>query len=171
MDAAIRQLEMAIRLFLSSEDSVCIHTLTAAAHQILRDLSKVQGKESAIKDKMLEMVVPEKKKEIRDMMNKAENFFKHADRDPDQLLKFYLEQTDFLLWDVCAMYQALSGEIRPLMYIYYAWYFSKYPCQLADKKIANRIAKQIEELNIRYEDKALFLEMLPHVIELKASIS
>jgi hypothetical protein len=42
-DAAKRQLDTAIRLWLDEGDSVSIHTLAAAAHQIVHDLGKKRG--------------------------------------------------------------------------------------------------------------------------------
>lgn len=41
--AAQRQLDAAIRMFFQREDELAIHTLTAAAFQILRDLAKKRG--------------------------------------------------------------------------------------------------------------------------------
>jgi hypothetical protein len=45
LDAAKRQLETAIRLYFSDGDPVSIHTLTAAAYNILRDVTKQKGVE------------------------------------------------------------------------------------------------------------------------------
>lgn len=45
LDAAKRQLETAIRLYFASADPVSIHTLTAAAYQLLLDLNKKAGGE------------------------------------------------------------------------------------------------------------------------------
>lgn len=45
LDAAKRQLGTAIRLYFSDGDPVSIHTLTAAAYNILRDVTKQKGVE------------------------------------------------------------------------------------------------------------------------------
>jgi hypothetical protein len=47
LDAARRQLRTAVTLFFQHGDEVAVHTLTAAAHQILIDLLKPQGGEDA----------------------------------------------------------------------------------------------------------------------------
>ena len=44
LDAARRQLDAAIRMFLASEDEVAIHTLGAAAYRVLRDLKEERGR-------------------------------------------------------------------------------------------------------------------------------
>jgi len=44
LEAAQRQLDAAIRLFLSSEDELAIHTLAAAAYRIFRDLKEKRGR-------------------------------------------------------------------------------------------------------------------------------
>lgn len=41
--AAQRQLDAAIRIFFQREDELAIHTVTAAAFQILQDLTKLRG--------------------------------------------------------------------------------------------------------------------------------
>lgn len=158
LDSAKRQLEMAIRLFLSYEDIISVHTLTAAAHQILKDLSNKQGKESAIKDGLMKRVKPEKRKEFWNMINDPENFFKHADRDPEGLLKFYTGNTEMLLWDVCLMYQNLVDELPPLVRIYYLWYYSSYPGQLADTSETEAYKKGLTDLNLDCGNRTKFLE-------------
>lgn len=44
LEAARRQIDAAIRMFLSNEDEIAIHTLAAAGYQILRDVKKSRGK-------------------------------------------------------------------------------------------------------------------------------
>ena len=45
LDAAKRQLETAIRLYFSSADPVAVHTLTAAAYNVIRDVTAKLGAE------------------------------------------------------------------------------------------------------------------------------
>ncbi|MFA5821014.1 MAG: hypothetical protein WC873_02850, partial [Candidatus Gracilibacteria bacterium] len=125
LDAAKRQLEIAIRLFLNNEDPISIHTLSAASHTILRDLCRKQGKESTLKDVMIKRTKPEKKDEVVKMFNEAENFFKHANKDPDQLLKFHPEETEWFLWDVGKMYIELTKDYPPIVKVFLVWFHSK----------------------------------------------
>ncbi|MEE8528207.1 MAG: hypothetical protein V3S70_06495, partial [Gammaproteobacteria bacterium] len=50
LDVAKRQLIQAILLFLQGRDTVSVHTLAAAAHQILSDIAIANGKDTIIKN-------------------------------------------------------------------------------------------------------------------------
>jgi hypothetical protein len=81
LDVALRQLETAVTLYFQSSDPISIHTLTAAAYNVLQDIKKHRGAGfQMFKD--ADMVYPEKRREYVEMLNESENFFKHADRDP-----------------------------------------------------------------------------------------
>ncbi len=121
LDAAKRQLEMAIRLYMHNSDAVSIHTLTGAAHRILEDISLKRGKTSLIKE-MLSSVRDEYRKEVELKFNKARNFFKHADVDPEGVVEFNSESSELELWDACRMYQTLTGELPPILGVYMAWF-------------------------------------------------
>src|SRR5271163_1574815 len=95
LDAAKRQLDSALTLYFRYGDPVSTYTLTAAAHQILMDLGKQDGVESIVKSHGVKAIKEEFQKEYLKKINEAENFFKHADRDPNELLDFNPETTDF----------------------------------------------------------------------------
>jgi hypothetical protein len=59
LDAAKRQLETVIRLYFSNGDPVAIHTLTAAAYNVIRDVTARRGVEPMlVKDQLLNYVKP-----------------------------------------------------------------------------------------------------------------
>jgi hypothetical protein len=123
LDVARRQLEVAIRLYFHEGDPVSIHTLTAAAYNILRDLSKHRGSTGMVmKDMLIEKIKPEHRDEVRRKINEAENYFKHADKDADQLFIFSPRQSEFLLYDACFKYRELSGEFPPLIQLFLGWH-------------------------------------------------
>lgn len=119
LDAARRQLETSILLYFQDRDGISIHTLTCAAHQILIDM----GGGSVMKEEITKMVRPEKQKEWLMLINKAENFFKHADKDPNSILDFAHLSTQHLLWDACMMYAKITWEITEYMKIFVSWFF------------------------------------------------
>lgn len=159
LDAAKRQLEFSIRLFFRNSDIVVIHTLAAASHTILRDSGKRKGVKSLIKDYAVAVIKKEKQKEFLKMINKAENFFKHADKDGDQQLKFYFQSTAFLILDACEMYQKITMEIVPLLAMFRVWFMLRYPELILDEQLRLLTEKFKSDLNP--EDKSSFLEMLP----------
>ena len=162
LDSAKRQLEIAIRLFLNNEDPISIHTLSAASHTVLRDLCKKQGKESILKDVMVKITRPEKTKEFRESLSKAENFFKHADKDPAKLIKFHPDETEWFLWDVCKMYVGLTNDNPPIIKVFNVWFHSKHPNILKDPEFVKLLKQKIVELNLDYEDRRQFLDLLPY---------
>jgi hypothetical protein len=122
LDAAKRQLETVIRMYFCEGDPVSIHTLTAAAYNVLRALNnKAGGGPMLIKDRVVMISPPNYTKEVRCLINQAENFFKHADKDHDSVLDFNPQLTEYLLIDACDKYHELAGEYPALMAIYRCW--------------------------------------------------
>jgi len=166
LDVAKRQLDVAIQLFLNNSDVVAIHTLTAAAHEVLRGLSKQRNLKSFIKDEMVRNIKEKKQKEFVKMINEAENFFKHADRDPDKLLKFYIGPTEFLLWDACRMYQMITNERPPLIVVFNFWFHLAYSYLILDEETRNLYAQFQTNFNLNPENRAPFLNLLPYIIKM-----
>jgi hypothetical protein len=128
LDAAKRQLETVIRLYFAEGDPVSIHTLTAAAYNILRDVTEQKGAEPMlIKGLLLDHVKPEHHQAVIRKMNEAENFFKHADRDHEATLDFNPDMAELLILDACFQYSKLSGEEPPLLKIFRTWFTSIHP--------------------------------------------
>ena len=121
LDAAKRQLETYIRLYFHEGDPVAMHSLAAAAFGIIKDINAQNGGDETLFEKMLEAIKPELRDEIRGKMVEAQNFFKHADRDPDETLLFYPESTEFMALDACSKYIELSGENPPLFQVFNGW--------------------------------------------------
>lgn len=143
LDAAKRQLDTAINLYFKDADPVSIHTLTAAAHQILMDLAKIEGIKSFMKDTSI--IRKGKEKEFLAMINEAENFFKHAEKDPHGLLKFIPAQTETFLLDAVEMYMQLTKEMPDDMSIYRVWFLLKNP-----EIVSDETKKELQNKNINY---------------------
>jgi hypothetical protein len=127
LDAAKRQLETVIRLYFSSGEPVSIHTLTAAAYNVIRDVGRHRGASPMIvKDQILDYVKPEFKKEAQHKFNEAENFFKHAERDYEDTLDFNPQQSEVLILDACSQYYKLTEEWPPLFQLYQGWYMANH---------------------------------------------
>src|SRR6266478_417966 len=112
-DAAKRQLETAIRLWFFSGDPVSIHTLAAAAHQVLDDVGRSKGSPTALRG--LPGVKPAYIRRLRELVSRYENFFKHADCDPSALLDFNPEATEMMILDAVLTYESLTQEIAPIL--------------------------------------------------------
>lgn len=125
LEAAKRQLETAIILYFNDRDPISIHTLSCAAHEIIAHLNKKKGGTPLILEG--NMVKKEYKKDFRDMVREAKNFFKHANQDSDRVLDFNPDTNDYYLLDACEGYELLTGEKNPYFIIYRGWFHSKYP--------------------------------------------
>lgn len=168
LDAAKRQIEIAIQLYFNELDPVSIHTLAAAAYNILRALAKTQGSSGMlIKDKLLDICKPELRSAIRAKINATENFFKHADRDPDAVLNFSSGQGELLLMDACDKYRELTSEYPALFKVFHAWYILKNPDLFnlppGSEEVKNKLAKKYAD----FPRRQYFSEYLPVVLELE----
>jgi hypothetical protein len=122
LEAVRRQVETAIRIYFVNGDPVSVHTLVAASHQILVDLDKHGPKTGTFWDFIKTQVKPEYIGEVKKLFAEAENFFKHADRDPDKILEFPLAEPELFLWECVVKYPELAGEEPLLMHIYRIWF-------------------------------------------------
>jgi hypothetical protein len=72
-------------MLFADDDPVAIHTLVCVGWQVLRDLCE---KRDTVRHKALKALIrPGMEREFWRGMNSAANFFKHADRDPDEILE------------------------------------------------------------------------------------
>ena len=136
LDAARRQLETAVCLLFSGGDAISTHTLAYAAFGILKNVASHRGKTQVLAT--AEALAAEGKNgEFWKGFNRAGNFFKHADRDPDAVLvgmpeeenealisialSIYdglgcmktVELTAFALWWACINFQSIERVEEP----------------------------------------------------------
>lgn len=126
LEAAERQLAQAIRLFFDQGDQIAIHTLASAAYQILSDIGKQRGISREIEDSTIleEMGV---KKQFLAAMRTPQNFFKHADRDASETVRFNpMLSVCFMLYAVSFHY-AISGRQFSEGIVLRAWFYARHP--------------------------------------------
>ena len=95
IEAAHRQLRTAIELWFADGDPVSIHTLAAAAHQVIHDLNKRSNGPDLLLD--TRFIKDEYRKEFAADIKHASNFMKHADKDKGgaaAVLEFMPESND-----------------------------------------------------------------------------
>jgi len=106
IEAAHRQLKTACRLFFQDEDSVSVHTLAWAAHEILDRNPKSAG--SLLIDIANES--PEAKTAHAEL-TEARNFFKHYQNKPLRTIQFIENLNEWLLIDCGQMYRSITGNV------------------------------------------------------------
>jgi hypothetical protein len=127
-EVATRQLRAAIRLYFEDAEPLAIHTLAGAAHGLLRDL--LRRRASPPSSHVEAGVASDKVAFVAKMVGDAKNFFKHADRDPEGVLSFNTDWTDFLLYDAIAMHVRLTLELTREDLFFIMWITAKYPTVL-----------------------------------------
>ena len=127
IDAARRQIDAAIRMLFAKDDPVAIHTLAAAGFRILRDLSDKRGK-GTVWATIKAVIRPEMAKDFWRGLGGPANFFKHADRDADEILDNVDESiNDAMLYWASLLYRDLEHELTPEMKILHIWILVAHP--------------------------------------------
>lgn len=154
-----KQLETAISLYFFDKDKISTHTLTCAAHEILRDLYKLKGKDSLMADQILGLIKPERHREARDQLNEAKNFFKHL-QNPKKELKIDFDITVFWLWDACLMYKTLYKKQTKDMEIFVVWF------NISNKDLLEnpKQIKKAESIYNKFKSKTKFYETIKKII-------
>jgi len=120
VDAARRQLATAIELWFNDKDAVSIHSLAYAAYDVIHILSEKHGrKQTLILDSPL--VKDEHRKEFREAIRRAGNFFKHAGRDPEEALHFNPESNEFFIYFSILGIELMGININNLERAFTVW--------------------------------------------------
>ena len=161
IDVASRQIAESVRLFFDRRDPIVIHTVIAAAHQILFDLSSKSGVDSSIKK-----IGGLGKADVREFLNSINypyNFFKHADRDSDSAINIGpLERyTQDFVMDAVVMLQRISKVIPFEAKVFWCWFVSYYPDEFSNLPADGVIAQMQEHEfgKLPFRDIAMFIKM------------
>lgn len=133
LDAARRQLSVAIREWFYDGDPVVVHTLACAAYEIIHSLSSQRNPNR--RDLLFDNdnIKTEHQREWRDLLRKPANFFKHADRDGDSVIEFNPKQSDgFIMFSILGV--SLCGErLNTVESAWWMWLQVSEPRYLTEK--------------------------------------
>lgn len=141
-DVIRRQLNTGIRMFFFDWDPVALHTVVAAGHEVARNVAHSKGIRKSIKDSPL--LSEEERKKFIDAVNYPQNFFKHADRDPNSRMAFRYRLIPLFILDAVMQYVAIGEELTYEMKIFLMWVQLKYPSLLRYEPVEKNLA-QIRE--------------------------
>jgi hypothetical protein len=131
LQAARRQLETALDLYFNEKDPVSIHALATAAYNVIRKVNRNKGgMPMLVKDthaKQFAETTGKTEKEIANILNEAENFFKHADSDPNGTLTFDDGEAELFLFDAIGKYGEITQEKVPIFAAFHWWFVSRHP--------------------------------------------
>jgi len=138
LDAAIRQLETAIKLWFYDADPVSIATLTYAGYQIISDLCVLRhGKPLAMNH--CDGIREEYRAVMRKILRDTPNFFKHADKDPHETHYFHPDLTILHALEACDEYSKWGLEKRPIFELFTTWMILTKP-EVMKPEIQRRVA-------------------------------
>lgn len=130
LEAATRQLRMAIRLLFDGADPVPVHTLIGASSIILSDLVEKNAPEKSW-DRFAQQANNISATDYFRVMREAQNFLKHAKDDPEAIFNFNSKDTESLaFWAVLN-----AGELGPLSMeesVLQLWYLACHDPQIED---------------------------------------
>src|SRR5438045_625911 len=167
LDAARRQLETAITLWFHDSDPVSIHTLACAAYQLFYDINTKTGGPPMMPDSP--HIRPERIKEWRQILRRAQNFFKHGDQDAKGTFFFAPRATQAIMLEACERHQVQSHEDRPLMRLFVFWlgvheptlFLPHFQQQLRERILISRL-RQLGK-------REFFYELLPAMSSVRSS--
>jgi hypothetical protein len=143
MDALRRQLRIAIRLWFADEDPVAIHTLIAAAHEILHRLYRDRGLSGLLFDSA--QIKDEFRGEWARRIKSHANFFKHAAQKDESVIEFSpLINELFLLFCVRALAD-MREPMGPEEEAFGHWIFFHRPELISGHAYDNIPAEMIED--------------------------
>jgi hypothetical protein len=157
IEAAQRQLRQAILLFFERGDIVAVHTLTCAALQVFSDIGKTKGLDSIIKNPPY--VREDKKKEWFAQIHRAQNFFKHADKDPEETLEFHAAATPFFICGAIELQQQLFEGVDSATITFISWFRLAYPDLLIEGPEKDAYLKIHNKHGIDPDNFSCFLEL------------
>jgi len=130
-DAAVRQIDIAIGLLFTNGDPLAVRTLAGAACGILADLAESQKNGSSWRAKIIKDSGLNEKDAFQ-VLNAAQNFLKHADKDPGATLSFEEEENDHLIFVASIEFGGIGHRLSFSMQAFEIWYLALYPDKIGD---------------------------------------
>ena len=168
-DAAVRQLDGAIGLLFTDGDPLAVRTLAGAAYGILADLAEDQEQGSSWRTKIIEDSGLSEKEALQ-VLNAAQNYLKHADRDASSSLSFEEEENDHLMFVASIECGSIGHPLSFSMQAFQIWYLALYPEKVGHDTQPVRTSKDIFpglSKKERPQQVALGHEFLERVLEHK----
>jgi hypothetical protein len=141
-EAAVRQLDVAIGLLFTDSDPLAIRTLAGAAYGILADIAEDQKQGSSWRTKIIEDSGLSKTEALR-VLNAAQNYLKHADKDPNSSLSFEEEENDHLIFVASIECGGIGHPLSFSMQAFQIWYLALYPEKIGHDTQPVRTAKEV----------------------------
>jgi hypothetical protein len=132
LDAARRQLQIAIKLWFAEDDPVSVHTLAYAAYEIIHRVSKERNPSRA--ELMFDAPVKkERRVEFVKALKEDASFFKHAETDVNGVIEFIPELSFWFLFFSAIGVQACGEQLSYLESAILTWTTLHHPDILSEE--------------------------------------
>jgi hypothetical protein len=103
LDAAVRQLKTALDLWFHNGDVVSIHTLASASYEVVHSIVISRSPPGHAPELLYNSLVikDEARPQWISVLRRPQNFFKHADKDPNGMIDFDSQQSELVI--LCAI--------------------------------------------------------------------
>ena len=147
LDIAEIQINTAIKMLFDDINPISIHTVISSGYQIVRDFSVRHDTQE-----YFEMTVFIKKKYIREFwkcVNKHNNFFKHANKDPDDIYEGFNESiNDFTIMWAILLYKGLNRIITQEMKMFLLWFQATNPRLLKEGPFREKLENAFIDFHV-----------------------
>lgn len=127
LDCARSQLETAIKLYFEDGDPISIHTLASASYELLKGINKARGLEPLLLEFEF-LSSPENtalKKRALKQIRSFQNFFKHADNDPEETKAMRPRINEHLIQHCVEVFRKF-GSPSELIVVFDFWYTAQH---------------------------------------------
>ncbi len=125
LDVVQRQLRTAVRMFFENRDAVSTYTIAAAVEGVLAGLLKRQGKLHPFRES--DFIKNGMEAEFNRILNEPQNFFKHANTDPDSVLEFPAMALEHPLFQCVVLYNIYRGRDLREGFLFFIWFGAHHP--------------------------------------------
>lgn len=125
VEVAERQFKTAVRLFFRRDDPVSVHALASAAVQVMSDLLEASGGGGITRNRHL--FQEGKFKGWIQALKGPENYMKHADRDPGDMLELKTGIVPLILLEGALLLDTLTQRASPETRLFTVWMMKAYP--------------------------------------------
>ena len=169
IDAAQRQLDLAITLWFQEADTISTHTLACSAHQIIHEIH--QNRKSAHLLFNSIYIKNERRQHFVSIVKDSYNFFKHANRDPDPegVIEFDRSFTEiFILFTILGI-ESLGYNLSLVSKIFFVYcsihnpdFLSSRGVEFFIKRIPVNALNKVRDLNRKQFFNSVFLLLSKH---------
>jgi hypothetical protein len=158
LDVVQRQLRTAIRMFFEDGDTVSAYSLAAAVEGVLAGLLKKQGKIHPFRES--DIIKKGMESEFNSILNRPQNFFKHANTDPDEVLEFPSIVLEYVLFECAVLYRLYRGRNLREGWLFYLWFGIHYPDVVEDAQAKAYLENLKQQAPTLATAKGTYLEYL-----------